>query len=946
MNVDKNELRKEFAKDWKKHYSVKVLIERGFTRKQCKHCNRNFWSIEAREQCGDSSCIGYQFIGSTPVTKKLNYIDTWKAIEKYFTKHKHGYVKPYPTVARWRDDLYFTIASINDFQPYVVNGELEPPHNPLIVPQPCIRFPDISNVGVTGRHYTNFVMIGQHAFNTKKTGLFYWKEQAIEHDLNYLKVLGIPEKEIIFQEDVWVGGGNFGPCIEYFVRGLELGNCVFMQYEVTPSGHKTGNSKPDTGNQNFGVNYRELSTKVIDMGAGLERLSWITSGDLTSYESVFGPVIDHMKKHTGVKVDRVLFSKFAKISGGLDEDEAPDIEKEKERIAKLLGISKKELFETLEPLQALYASADHLKTILFSVTDGMLPSNAGGGYNLRMILRRVFGFEQRYGYSLDYGKIITDHADHLDYMFPHLRTGVSTTIDVIAEEQRRYSATKEKARGIVINIIQKAKTHGSSDASGANVPNKERTSSGTIKTSELITLYKSHGIPPEAVIEVSSENGVEVEMPGNFYDLVREGEGEDEDSPSTGQNAGPSVKLLFSEIVDLPKTKPMYYTTKSDFSATVLGIVKGKYLVLDKTAFYPEGGGQASDTGTINGVEVVNVIKQAGIILHELTIQSSGSDARFKKGQTINAVVNLERRKDIARHHTSAHILNAACRAVLGPHIWQGGSNKEADKAHLDVTHYRKITNDEIARIELKVNEFIMANLPIRTDILPRTVAESKYGFTLYQGGAVPGKELRIVAIGEPGHEIDVEACGGTHQMLERTGEIGCFKIVKREGVQDGIERIVYKCGKAAIRHTHEIESIARTSATMLSVQIEELPKSTERFFEEWKSQRKIIDSMSDALVRDEAQNIIVGYKGRPVMRILDLDQSALRKLGLKIAESENASVCLLNKSGNLICAAGSKSGVSAKSILEKVVAKLGGSGGGSERIAQGKVQHISMIEL
>jgi alanyl-tRNA synthetase len=156
-----------------------------------------FWAKDKRDQCGDPSCIGYQFIESTPVKKKLNYIDTWKKVEEYFTKNGHGYVKPYPTVARWRDDLYFTIASINDFQPYVVNGEIEPPHNPLIVPQPCIRFSDISNVGVSGRHYTNFVMIGQHAFNTQKTGLFYWKDEALMHDLNYLKALGIPEEEII-----------------------------------------------------------------------------------------------------------------------------------------------------------------------------------------------------------------------------------------------------------------------------------------------------------------------------------------------------------------------------------------------------------------------------------------------------------------------------------------------------------------------------------------------------------------------------------------------------------------------------------------------------------------------------------------------------------------------------------------------------------------------------
>ncbi|MBI5046333.1 alanine--tRNA ligase, partial [Candidatus Micrarchaeota archaeon] len=441
MDVDKDQLRKQFASEWEKHYKLKILIDRGFHRQKCPKCSRMYWAKDAkRGMCGDPSCIGYQFIGSTPVKKKLGYVDTWKAVEKYFTSNGHGYVKPYPTVARWRDDLYFTVASINDFQPYVVNGELEPPHNPLIVPQPCIRFSDISNVGVSGRHYTNFVMIGQHDFNTEKTGLFYLKDQALEHDLNYLNALGIPEDEIIFQEDVWAGGGNFGQCIEYFVRGLELGNCVFMQYEVTQTGT------------------RELSTKVIDMGAGLSRLAWITSGEPTSYEVVFGSVIEQMKKKAGVSIDRDLFVRFAKISGSLNEDEVGDLEKEKERVAKLLGVTKKELFDSLEPLQALYASADHLQTLLFTVTDGMLPSNSGGGYNLRMILRRVFGFEQKVGYSLDYDKIVEGHAKHLEYIFPHLKDGVETTIDVIAEEQKRYAATKEKARGIVLNIIKKAKS--------------------------------------------------------------------------------------------------------------------------------------------------------------------------------------------------------------------------------------------------------------------------------------------------------------------------------------------------------------------------------------------------------------------------------------------------------------------------------------------------------
>lgn len=907
MDVDKNALRKQFAAEWEKHYRIQVLQERGYIRQKCGKCQRMFWAKSQSGQCGDPSCIGYQFIGNTPVKKKLGYVDTWKAIEKYFIQSGHGYVRPYPTVARWRDDLYFTIASINDFQPYVVNGELEPPFNPLIVPQPCIRFSDISNVGVSGRHYTNFVMIGQHAFNTKKTGLFYWKEEALTHDLNYLKALGIPEEEIVFQEDVWAGGGNFGPCIEYFCRGLELGNCVFMQYEVTPSGS------------------RELSTKVIDMGAGLSRLAWITSGEPTSYEVVFGPVIEEMKRETGVRIDKDLFMRFAKISGSLNEDEVPDLEKEKERIAQMLGVSKKELFSSLEPLQALYASADHLCTLLFTVTDGMLPSNSGGGYNLRMLLRRVFGFEERFGYSLDYGKIMQGHADFLSYIFPHLKGGVETTIDVIGEERKRYRATREKAGSMVLNIVKKAKDN-------SEVANKDRIGGGKIGPKELITLYKSHGIPPEAVIEVASENDVEVEMPGNFYALVKEGEGGE---PENGLE--PPTKVLFSDIATITKTTPLYYGTQDRFMAKVLGIVHGKYVALDQTAFYPEGGGQASDTGMLGGIRVRKALKQAGVVLHEAEDVSG-----FKAGQEVEGVVDIERRKTIARHHSAAHLLNAACRSVLGPHVWQGGSHKDEEKAHLDVTHYRKITNDELAQIEHTVNDYIMSDMPIATHVLPRTAAESKYGFGIYQGGAVPGKELRIVSMGD----VDHEACGGTHAMNKTTGELGFFKIVRRESVQDGIERIVYKCGHPAMDYVQERERMLRDAASVVSVSEGELVRTVERFFSEWKEQRKRITSLAELLVKEEANEIIGSYPGKPIMKVLDLEESSLKKLALKIAESEGAAACLMNKNGNVVCAAGRDSGASAKEMLARVLKELGGSGGGSERIAQGRALKISIVRL
>jgi alanyl-tRNA synthetase len=240
------------------------------------------------------------------------------------------------------------------------------------------------------------------------------------------------------------------------------------------------------------------------------------------------------------------------------------------------------------------------------------------------------------------------------------------------------------------------------------------------------------------------------------------------------------------------------------------------------------------------------------------------------------------------------------------------------------------------------VNDYIMSNLPVVTHILPRNVAESKFGFTIYQGGAVPGKELRIVSLGT----VDSEACGGTHGMHNHTGELGCFKIVKRESIQDGIERIVYKCGHVAIDYVQERERLLHEAASVLSVSDGELVKSVDRFFNEWKVQRKKIESLGELLVKEEAQEIIGNYPGSPLMKMVDLDEASLRKLGTKIAESEKAAAVLINKNGNVIAAAGASSGQSAKSMLERVLKELGGSGGGSDRIAQGKAQKIAVIRL
>ncbi|RME79592.1 MAG: alanine--tRNA ligase [Methanobacteriota archaeon] len=866
--VDKKELSREFSQQWEKHYKIEALTKRGYKRQQCSSCKRFFWSLAERDVCGDPSCIGYEFIGNSPSKKRLSYVETWKVLEKYFVDNGHTSITPYPTVARWRDDLYFTIASINDFQPYVVNGELDPIANPLIVPQPCIRFSDISNVGVTGRHYTNFVMVGQHAFNNERTGLFYWKEDAIEHDINYLKALGIPEEELIFQEDVWAGGGNFGPSIEYFAGGLELGNCVFMQYEELADGTT-----------------RELNTKVIDMGAGLSRLCWITNGDPTSYELVLGKPVEILKKDFGIDIDKELFLKYAKLSGSLNVDEVDDIEKAKELVAKKLSTTKEELFNKLEPLQAIYAIADHTLTLLFTITDGMMPSNSGGGYNLRLLARRIFAFEDKYGFEMDYKKVLDAHMDHLTGLFDQYKKGVDVSARVIEEERKRYDETKNRAKSKVITLVKKAKN-------------------AKITKEDLLLLYKSNGIPPEYVRNIAKESGIDVEIPGNFYELVRE-----PDSSRTEH------KKLSIDVSHYGATEKLYYELSylEDFKATVLGI-EGNYVILDKTMFYPEGGGQAGDSGYLDGVRVSNTVKVGNVVLHEVSEPS-----KFKKGQEVIGVVDKERRYDITRNHTATHMITAAAKEVLGNHVWQAGAKKDEDKAHIDLTHYARITEEELAAIEMKANEWVMANKPINVFVLPRNKAEEKYGFTIYQGGAVPGKDIRIIEI----EDIDAEACGGTHHLLQATGNIGYIKIVKRESVKDGVERLTFKAGRPAVRYVQERETLLKRSADVYKVPVQELPQTCERFFSEWKVFIKRAERAEEELLKELlSKSDIVEVSFEPQ----------------KVPQHSNTKVVLTPSFIYVV-------GDNAANVWEKL-APLNIKGGGSKKFFKGRRGDIKLEDL
>jgi alanyl-tRNA synthetase len=779
--MDKKKLRKEFQKDWEKYYNINFLVNKGFQRKVCPKCGKGYWTAdESRNHCPDQPCQNYEFLGNPPTQKRFSYIECWQEIEKFFKKNGHRSIKQYPIVCRWRPDLFFTIASIIDFQ-RIEKGQVvfQMPANPLIVPQFCLRFPDIPNVGVTGKHYTNFCMIGQHSIYDGKTG--YWKEKCIELDYQLLtQIFGIPEREIVFIEDLWVGHGAFGSSMEYFVRGIELGNAVFTEFL-----------------ESNGV-VKEMKEKVIDMGAGLERFPWICQGTPTSYDVVFGPVLNTLKDKLGIEYDREFYMKYSKLAGNLNIDEVSSIKRARQKVADQLGVTIEVLDKKVKPMEALYAICDHTKALAMAISDGMLPSNVGGGYNLRVILRRALGFIDDYHWNIHLADVCELHAKHLKPLIPELEQNIEAIKEILSVERQRFHQTKLRTKRIVERMVE----------------NEEE-----FDEEKLLKLYDSDGITPELINDFKPD----LKIPEDFYLKITE------------LHDKPSEKIQNQEVdvEGLPETKLMFYDDPkmTEFKAKVLRMIDNKWVVLNQTAFYPESGGQKADLGFIDSSPVSDTQKFHGVVVHRVL-------GEFKEGQEVKGSVNLYNRQILTKHHTSTHVINTACREILGPWVWQHSAEKTTKKARLDITHYDSLTDDQVKKIEERANEIVKKNYPVPKEVLTREEAEKKYGFRIYQGGVVPEKNLRIVSI----DKIDHQACGGTH--VDKTGEIGFISITKTKRVQDGVVRLEFVAGDVAVKQLKESEELLKESSGILKVKEEELPKKVQELFDEWKEKRKEVKNL------------------------------------------------------------------------------------------------------
>ncbi len=868
--MEKNAILKEFSADPDRYYKVSLFEEEGFCRKSCAKCSRYFWTLDSgRDLCPDDAPDTYSFIGSPPTSKRFDYIQSWNQIEAFFVHNGHTSVSRYPVVCRWRDDLYFTIASIVDFQRVMGSKVVfEFPANPLVVPQTCLRFKDLENVGVTGRHFSSFCMVGQHSIPDSDG---YWKDRCIDLDFKLLTgPFGIQKDEVVFVEDVWAGGGSFGSSLEYFVRGVELGNAVFTEFQGDLGNHTT------------------LAQKIIDMGAGLERFAWITMGTPTAYDCCFGPISHTLFEKAGADPDSpVLPRYFTEIAKTLDSFD--DLNKVRHGAATKAGLTDSQLNRIIAPLEGTYLIADHLRTLIFAIADGALPSNVGGGYNLRMMLRRIYGTANRLNLNLDVGELVDLHVDYLKDMYPELDSKRQDVTQILNLEFQRYEASK-------IHMTSKASRI------------RER---GTPTVDDLITLYESDGITPDYLMEVNAIS----EIPPTFYSRLSE-------------LHQPEKQKTISELVPegMPSTDMLFYKDDPmEFDARVLGVFDD-CVVIDRTSFYARGGGQEPDHGTIAGFKVIDVTKHADVIVHRL------QDGTPETGQLVSCKVDSQRRSNITKNHTSTHILNASSREVLGSWVWQHSAFKDDDHARLDITHHSSLTDIQIKQIEDMANSIISENLPVTIQSFDRGTAEQKYGFRIYQGGVVPVKSVRIISI----ENRDVEACGGTH--VKRTGDIGLIKITKAKRIQDGVIRLEFTSGHHAYEYAKQQQIQIKDHQQFL----EDRENIVKQRQENKLKTREVISDILDDILSGKSFTI-EGIHARDKLCFTSsdrYDEFFHIKFGKKLVNASADSVyCGIFDAGSTVRTVvycGKQSGKNADYIAKQVSSILGGSSGGDAWFAQG----------
>tara|TARA_B100001741_G_scaffold290554_1_gene270119 strand:+ start:348 stop:3062 length:2715 start_codon:yes stop_codon:yes gene_type:complete len=883
--------------------SLNFFKESGFTRQTCTKCKCYFWSTIERDLCGDAPCVEYSFIGKPLFPKPMNLDEAREAFLSFFEKNEHERIDRASVVARWRNDIYLSIASIAVFQPHVTSGSSKPPANPLTISQPCIRLNDLESVGRSGRHLTTFEMMAHHAFNNEQE-TYYWQDDTVRYCHEFYTGLGLDGSEITYKENPWVGGGNGGEALEVLAGGLELATLVFMDLEEDPDGDI----------ELKGINFKRMPRSIVDTGYGLERLVWASQGTPTIYEAVFPEAVSFLTKKAGLEqkleTSGNLISENAKLCGVLSIDYGSDLVKLRQMVLDRLNsqgydLSLTDFTSTIEPLEKLFAIVDHSRALAFMFGDGIVPSNVKAGYLARMVLRRTVLLCKDINVPNILPEMVQHHIDIFSKSYPDIKQNESRIIDMVNLEIERFSQTLERGRRAV----------------------KRALDSGGINQDKLLELYDSQGLPPSVVSEFSEEQGKSVEVPDGFLAMVAD------------RHVGETkVKVESEKELEVKPTKLAFYEDmeKRTFKSNVI-YSDNSSVSLESTLFYPEGGGQLGDTGLIewgnNKSKVTDVQKVGNVVIH--TIEGSIPPV----GVEVTGIIDDDRRSSLSRHHTATHLIGAAAREILGPHVWQAGASKSVDRARLDITHHRRLTREIIESIESRVNSLVLEDHLVNTQFYTREEADKKYGNILYQGGAPKYREVRVVEI----PSVDAQACAGTHVFS--TSKIIAVKVLRTERIQDGVERIEFSAGPAALKAAQKERELLEKTAEELGVPIDQAPFAANKFVNEWKELRSKVSSLEKELATFKSSNVEFEKVGNFNFYMDIVENGNMGEIQILIREltSNQDNVVAIGFSngdkGSVILASASNLDINCGLVLKEALSAIGGSGGGKHSYAQGACQ-------
>ena len=827
----------------------------------------------------------------------------------------------------------FSLVPKNDASLLLINSGMAPmkkwftgaeaaPRKRVTTCQKCIRTPDIERVGKTARHGTFFEMLGNFSFGD------YFKHEATAWAWEFLtKVMEIPEDRLwvsVYENDdeardIWInevgvkperivklgkednfwehGTGPCGPCSEiHFDRGEEYGcgsptcgvgcdcdrfmevwNLVFTQFDKDEEG-----------------NYNPLPNPNIDTGMGLERLAVVMQsvGNLFEVDTV-QDVMRHI-------------SDIAKVK--YKENEKTDV--------------------------SLRVITDHIRSTVMMVSDGVIPSNEGRGYVLRRLLRRAARHGKLLNIDRQFLHEVADTViDTSKSAYPELDEKREYIKKIIKKEEERFDATIDNGLAVLGEYIANAKATGAKELTGE----------------EAFKLHDTYGFPLDLTVEMAQEQGLGVDMDG-FTEAMNKQKITAKTSRKDGSSWDAEESFEFDGV---SATEFTGYSTLAD-DGVIGGIVssgevaseisagESGIIVTEKTPFYAEMGGQSGDIGTITADGAVADVTYTrktgdGIYLHEVTVK----EGTFKLSQKVKLTVDKTNRLSIGRNHSATHLLHKALQEVLGSHVAQAGSMVSADRLRFDFSHFEAMTSEELAQVEAKVNDVILAGVDIDVRELPIDEAK-KLGATA-QFGEKYGDVVRVVSMGD----YSIEFCGGTH--LTNTAQCGLFKLVSESGVASGVRRIEAVTGYGVLKYISDRdELIVNTAEALKTNQLHEIDKKAAAVMEEQRELNKKIEEFSTKLAAMKTQGMMSNIKSLGEVNLLaaqvdNMSVPELKTLADQAKEKMTDGVVVLATNTDdkitfvaMAMESAVKKGVHCGQIIKHVTEMCGGKGGGKPDMAQG----------